>query len=186
MRKLFLVLVVMFFTVNCSAVTSKIIKQKSMDDFTAGKTHDTVINSRGNITLAAATETLAEDFNDTWLINSIVKSPDGSIYLGTSPNGRIFRYKDGKTACIWPAPQEKQKQTSDINDPNEQKNVSAKKHLQNLHVFRLALDRQGKLLAGISGEKACLIRFDGKKFETVFEPNDTAYIFAIEIGRAHV
>ena len=180
MKKLLWIVITAAFVSNCSAVTSKIIKQKSMDDFTAGKTQDTVINSRGNITLAAATETLAEDFNDTWLINSIVKSPDGSIYLGTSPNGRIFRYKDGKTVCIWPV---QQKQTADTNDPNEQKNTSAKKHLQNLHVFRLALNSQGKLLAGISGDKASLIRFDGKKFETIFEPNNTAYIFAIELDK---
>jgi hypothetical protein len=180
MKKLLWIVITVALAANCSAVTSKIIKQKSMEDFTAGKTQDTVINSRGNITLAAATETLAEDFNDTWLVNSIVKSPDGSIYLGTSPNGRIFRYKDGKTACIWPA---QQKQTVDTNDPNEQKNSSAKKHLQNLHIFRLALDNQGKLLAAVSGEKASLIRFDGKKFQTVFEPNNTAYIFAIELDK---
>ena len=52
--------------------------------------------------------------------------------------------------------------------------------MQNLHVFRLALDAHGRLLAGISGDKCCLIRFDGKNFETIFEPNESVYIFAIE------
>ena len=150
-----------------------------MDDFSNGKTSNTVINSRGNITLATATETLVQDFNDAWLINSIVKDKGGSIYIGTSPNGKIFKYKDGKTTLLYPV---EEKQIQKPSEPNEQKSTSAK-HLKNLHVFRLALDFHGKLLAGVSGDKCSLIRFDGKKIETVFEPNNTNYIFAIELDK---
>ena len=108
MKKLFSILTITVFVVNlsavtdCSAVTSKITKHKSIDDFSKGKTQDTVINSRGNIMLAGATELLAaEDFNNVWVINSILRADDGSIYVGTSPDGKIYRYKDGKTTCIY-------------------------------------------------------------------------------------
>ncbi len=216
MKKLFSILTVAVFVVNCSAVTSKITKHKSMDDFSKGKTKDTVINSRGNITLAGATQVLTEDFNDVWVINSILQTKDGSIYIGTSPNGQIYRYKDGKTICIYPVREsrrfpdinpvkEKASKTqtkepdkpdepnepNEPNKPNEPKSgttqlilpKSAEKRLQNLHIFKLALDAWGKVLAGISGDKCCLTRFDGKNFETVFEPNDTSYIFAIELDK---
>lgn len=183
MKKLFVILIVAVFAGNCSAVTSKIIKHKSMDDFSKGKTKDTVINSRGNITLAWATQVLAEDFNDAWVINSILRADDDSIYIGTSPNGRIYRYKDGKTAHIYPLQDKQTNEPKDPNEPNKPKSDIAEKHLQNLHVFKLSLDASGRVLAGISGDKCCLIRFDGKNFETIFEPNEASYIFAIELDK---
>ncbi len=186
MKKLFFVFIVAVFAGNCFAVTSKIIKHKSMEDFSKGETKDTVINSRGNITLAWATAILTEDFNDVWIINSILRDDDGSVYLGTSPNGQIYTYKDGKTTCIYPSKKEQIKieEPNEPNDPNKPKSSTAEKHLQNLHIFKLAFDSYGRVLAGISGDKSSLVRFNGKDFETVFEPNDAAYIFAIELDKA--
>ncbi|MDP2933605.1 MAG: hypothetical protein Q8N81_05770, partial [bacterium] len=61
-----------------------------------------------------------------------------------------------------------------------------RKHLANEHIFRLAIDSGGNLLAGISGDKCRLLRYDGKKLETVFEPepNQASYIFAITLDKA--
>ena len=174
-KYLFLVLVILIAACNCPAVTSKIIKHKTFDDFSKGKTQNTIISSRGTISLAASSQTLTADFNDVWTINSIVCKDDGSVYIGTSPNGQIYKYKDGKTVCIYP---EKQ-QVKETNEPNE-----PRKHLSNQHIFRLALDSGGDLLAGVSGDKCRLIRFDGKKFESVFEPNQASYIFAITLDKA--
>ncbi len=153
---------------SCSAVTSKIARHLTFDDFSAGKTDNTVISSRGTITLAARTQTLADDFDNVWTINSIACKNDGTVYIGTSPNGKIFEYKNGKTVCIYPPHQQK-------------KDGPARTHLTNEHVFRLALDSKNNLIAGISGDKCRLIRYDGKKFETVFEPepNQVLYIFAV-------
>ena len=199
MKKLFCILAAVAFAASCSAVTTKIVKQKTMEDFSKGKTNDTVVNSRGNITLAAATQVLSEDFNNVWVINSIVRAKDGSIYIGTSPNGQIYRFKDGKTECIYPLVQQQTKKSKEPkkikepnepnkpgepNEPNKPQVAAAEKHLQNLHVFRLAIDDSGKVLAGISGDKCSLIRIDGKKIETIFEPNETSYIFAIELDKS--
>ena len=177
MKKHLLVTLIIFTAAcGCSAVMSKMTRHKSFEDFSKGKTHDTVISSRGTISLASATQVLAEDFNDVWTINSIVSKDDGSIYLGTSPNGRIYEYKNGKTACIYPSEPAKAK------EPNK----PAAKHFTNQHIFKLALDSSGDILAGVSGDKCCLLRYNGKKFEKVFEPepNQASYIFAIALDKS--
>ena len=45
----------------------------------------------------------------------------------------------------------------------------------------MATDMSGRLLAGISGEKSRLCRFEADKMETIYEPNDAKYIFAITV-----
>jgi len=53
----------------------------------------------------------------------------------------------------------------------------------------MATEVAGRLLAGISGDKCKLCRFEGDKMEVIFEPNDAKYIFAIAIddsGNIHL
>ncbi|MHC4389669.1 MAG: hypothetical protein ACYSX1_13830, partial [Planctomycetota bacterium] len=52
-------------------------------------------------------------------------------------------------------------------------------YLANEHIFAMGTDVAGRLLAGISGDKCKLLRFEADKAETIFEPNDAKYIFAI-------
>ncbi|MGD0786133.1 MAG: hypothetical protein ABR969_10020 [Sedimentisphaerales bacterium] len=194
-KYLYPVFIILVAACTCSAVTSKIIRHKTFDNFSKGKIQDTIISSRGTITLAAASQILAQDFNDVWSINSIACKDDDSVYIGTSPNGRIYKYKDGKTVCIYPADlgkseKKQSKEPNESNDPNEPNEpnkppkIAVRKHIANEHVFKLAFDSHGDLLAAISGAKCRLLRYDGKKFETVFEPNKTSYIFAIALDKA--
>ncbi|MCE5339552.1 MAG: hypothetical protein LLF92_00300 [Planctomycetaceae bacterium] len=157
----------------CSAVTSKTVKHKSLEDFQNGKTENTVISSHGAISLACATQLLAKDFNDVWTINSIVCKNEKTIFIGTSPNGRIFKYDNGKVTCIYPQ--------ETPAEPNAAK--GARTHLTNEHIFKLALDSKDNLLAAVSGEKGKLMRYNGKKFDTIFESNDSPYIFAIAFDK---
>ncbi|HBG27418.1 MAG: hypothetical protein A2Y10_19125 [Planctomycetes bacterium GWF2_41_51] len=167
--------VILIIACVCPAVTSKIVKHGTLDDFSNGKTENTIISSRGTISLSQATQTLAKDFNDVWTINSIVSKDENTVFIGTSPNGQIFRYKDGKITCLYP-----EAKTIEPNSPA----ANARTHLKNEHVFKLALDSDGNLLAGISGEKGRVMRYDGKKFETIFEANDSPYIFAITLDKS--
>ncbi len=156
----------------CTAVTSKTVKHKSLEDFQNGKMENTIISSHGTISLSCATQLLAGDFNDVWTINSIVCQNEKTIFIGTSPNGKIFKYDNGKVTCIYP-----QKNAVEPNAAN------ARTHLTNEHIFKLALDSKGNLLAAVSGEKGKLMRYTGKKFETIFESNDSPYIFAITFDK---
>ena len=48
----------------------------------------------------------------------------------------------------------------------------------------MAVDMAGRLLAAVSGDKCALYRFEAdkiKKPDTIFEPSDARYIFAIAI-----
>jgi hypothetical protein len=186
---------------DCLAVTSKVTRQSSSEDFLKGRTNDIVVGSEGILQLGRAAEVIVEKFeaanatikvSEPWSINSIVVS-GGTVYLGTSPNGGIYRYSLGKLTKIYPPESEERENAKPAaNEPNESTMVSGEvveeqQYLTNKHVFAMALDMTGRLLAGVSGAKCALYRFDTDKIkepEALFEPNDAKYIFAIAVDAA--
>ena len=195
-RLLAVVGVCWFFSSSCLAVSSKITRHATGPDLLKGQAKDVVVSSRGTIQLGRAAETVAEDFKqfgpeltaegDVWSVNSIVVS-GGTIYVGTSPNGGIYKYSLGKLTKIYPLESEKKPagagsgEPGDANKPADPNKVQADKYLSNEHIFAMATDVSGRLLAGISGGKCKLCRFKADKMEVVFEPNDARYIFAITV-----
>jgi hypothetical protein len=191
-RRKFLLLFFFFLLLNsaCLAVTSKITRHSSSVDFLKGEIKDIVVSSEGTIQLGRAAETIVKAFEDVWSINSIVVSGE-TVFVGTSPNGGIYKYSLGKLTKIYPTDSEKgesekknkeQKVADDAADSNM---VETDQYLSNEHIFTMATDVTGRLLAGISGEKCRLMRFKAGPdtiAETIFEPNDVKYIFAIAIG----
>jgi len=160
----------------CPAVNSRITRQSTSADLLKGQTENLVIGSRGTIQLGRSAEVLVEEFENVWSINSIVAS-GGAIYAGTSPNGGIYKYSLKELTKIYPVESaEEPKEAKDPNDPNA---VDAE--LTNEHIFAMATDLAGRVLAGISGAQCKLFRFEADKMELVFEPNDAKYIFAIGI-----
>ncbi len=187
------------FAYQCWAVNSKVTRHASSVDLLKGQNKDTVISSKGTIQLGLAAEVLVDKFEDTWSINSIIVS-GGTIYIGTSPNGNIYKYSLGKLTKIYPQGQDltghidhkKESEfenlptndvpdSNDANQINNAQEVQAEKYLSNEHIFAMAIDVAGRLLAGISGDKCRLCRYEAGKFETIFEPNDAKYIFSIAI-----
>jgi len=166
------------------AVTSNIVRHSSSADFLKGQIEDVVIGSRGTLQLGRAWETPVKEFQDVWSINSIVVNGE-TVFIGTSPNGGIFSYSMGQLKKIYPEESQSEITESAVSagdessEPNDANTVDAEEHLSNEHIFAMATDLAGRLLAGISGKNCRLIRFDGEKAGTVFEPNDARYIFAI-------
>jgi hypothetical protein len=133
--------------------------------------------------------------DDVWSVNTIVVS-GGTVYFGTSPNGGIYKYSLNKLTKIYPpqwntprgVPSLDTRDTrNEIQDANK---VDAEEYpvpeavqgyLSNEHIFAMATDVAGRLLAGISGKECRLCRLEGEKMETVFEPEDAKYIFALAI-----
>jgi hypothetical protein len=198
----------------CWAVTSKVTRHSSSEDLLKGQTKNIVIGSEGTLQLGRAAEVIIERFEDIqrtananesisqpWSINSIVIS-GGTVYLGTSPNGGIYRYGLGKLTQIYPPESEKSERIgADSNKPNNLTErageiVKAQQYLTNEHIFAMAIDMAGRLLAAVSGDKCALYRFETDKIkepEVIFEPNDatgsppcegTKYIFAIAVDGA--
>ncbi|MBN2131834.1 MAG: hypothetical protein JW741_20205, partial [Sedimentisphaerales bacterium] len=176
--------------VPARAVTSKITRQSSSKDLGEGQTDNVVVASRGRIQLGRAAKVLTSEFKDVWSINSIAVS-GGTIYLGTSPNGAIYKYGLGQVTKLYPPEDQETSsrpdgESEDPNAPDDKDDakgqlIHADERFANQHVFALAIDVAGRLLAGISGEKARLCRYENGVMETVFEPNDARYIFAIEV-----
>jgi outer membrane protein assembly factor BamB len=204
----------------CWAVTSKVTRHSSSADLLKGRTKDIVVGSEGTLQLGRAAEVIIEKFeegrlttnakknvSEPWSVNSIVVS-GGTVYLGTSPNGGIYRYSLGKLTKIYPLESEKSEniktssnEPNDVNRPNDltkldSEIVKTEQYLANEHIFAMAIDMAGRLLAATSGDKCALYRFEADKIkepEVIFEPNDaegsppcggTKYIFAIAIDGA--
>jgi len=182
-----LILLAVLFTGSAGAVTSKISRQSSIKDLLQGKTEGVVISSRGTIQLGRASKPLAEKFADVWSVNSIVVS-GGTIYIGTSPNGSIYKYRLGALTKIYPTESESgpdpsttlTNPQSDEENDEEGAKVEGDELFSNEHIFAMAVDVAERLLVGISGDKCRLSRYATGKMETIFEPNDAKYIFAIE------
>ncbi len=202
----------------CPAVGSKVTRQASGADFLKGEAVDVVIGSQGTIGLGRSAEVVVEKFEGAWSINSVVVS-GGAIFVGTSPNGGIYKYSIGELTKIYPEGVQGREEAKpeddkavDVNEPNDANTVRVERHLANEHIFAMASDISGRLLAGISGDKCRLCRLEAgsavpgsaaaSRMETIFEPNDaedrpqtadprpqttgsggTKYIFAIAIGK---
>ncbi|MFH1615772.1 MAG: hypothetical protein ABIG61_11915 [Planctomycetota bacterium] len=171
-RAIAALVVIILLTANTGAVTTGITRHCTYADFLKGTAQDVILSSEGTITLAREHHILADDINDVWTINSIVISPDGDIYLGTSPNGLIFRYEKNNLTRIYPADE----RTTDINEPNQPVSDEA---VTNEHIFAMTLDARGRLLAGVSGRNCKVLRFENDQAQIIFEPNQADYIFEI-------
>jgi len=191
-KLIFAVLLGLTLSSLCSAVSSKVVRHRSSSDLLKGNVRKVVVSSRGTIQLGRAAEAMTGDFDgfaDVWSINSIVADGD-TIYFGTSPNGGIYKYASGKLTKIYPL-EEVEDEPTDEPDPEEeltgieklvQEIIEAENYLSNEHIFAMATDASGRLLAGISGKECKLCRFEDDTMEVISEPNDAKYIFAIAVG----
>ena len=177
---------------SCWAVTSKVTRHSSSVDLLAGETDNTIVDSKGTIRLGRVAESLADEFENVWSINSITVS-GGTVYLGTSPNGGVYKYSLGELTKVYQAEVPKSEIAEpDSNEPNavsgepnavsgEPNAVEREKYLANEHIFAMATDISGQLLVGISGRRCVLCRLEAEQMKTIFEPNDAKYIFAIAV-----
>ena len=189
----FTILLCLVLSTACPAVTSKVTRHNNSSDLIKGKTDDVVIDSRGTIQLGRAARELigkSEDFEDVWSINSIIVS-GGTVYFGTSPNGAIYKYALDKLTKIYPREEvglttedaeSAEKIIENKGSADSTTSTSSESPAgENEHIFAMATDVAGRLLAGISGEKCRLCRYEGNRMETIFEPNEAKYIFAITV-----
>jgi len=177
------IIAILAVTISSHAVNSITTRQKTAADFLKGETENTVIDSAGTIKLARQSETvdLKDLLDDSWVINTIVTAKDGTIYLGTSPNGNIIKIKKGEAKNIYPEqPKEPAASVADPNDPNS----VAEDTFRNEHIFAMALDYKKRLLVGVSGSECKLLRLERGKFKTVFEPEEANYILDITLDKA--
>jgi outer membrane protein assembly factor BamB len=180
------------------AVTSKITRQTTDKELREGKSEGVVVMSPGTIQLGRAAKVLAGEFEGVWSVNSVVVS-GGTAYIGTSPNGAVYQYRLGTLTKLYatdpnaPAKpsagtgdavssRKRVKAASSEDEDDEDDLVSDSEQFANEHIFAMAVDVAGRLLVGFSGKHCRLCRYESGRMQTLFEPNDAKYIFAIETG----
>ncbi|MHC5059915.1 MAG: NHL repeat-containing protein [Planctomycetota bacterium] len=175
----FVVLAVLVISGISTAVTSEISRHRSAGDLLKGETENTIIDSEGTIKLArkSAQIDLARVLKDVWIINTIVADSAGTIYLGTSPNGDIIKYSNGEATRIYPVVSKSSTETEPA-DPNA---PGTDQTFVNEHIFAMAIDSAGCLLAAVSGDNCRLMRLENGYFETIYRPEGATYILAISL-----
>ncbi|HSV27851.1 MAG TPA: hypothetical protein VLH60_08160 [Sedimentisphaerales bacterium] len=168
---------------NCYAVTSTLTKHDTAEDFQKGQTDGTVISSEGSIRLGPATSLmLAAEQDEVWVFNTIIASPDGTLYAGTSPMGKILKYAAGEWTTLYSMAKAAEPNNADA-DPNSPADPNAVSEpvepFGGEHVYALAIGPDRRLTAAISGENCRIIRFENDKPVTIFEPNQAMYVFAM-------
>jgi outer membrane protein assembly factor BamB len=173
------VITMAFLAAASHAVTSVIARHKTGDVLLKGTTSNTVVDSRGIIRLSPKTEklNLGKELEDVWVIHTILADKTGTLYVGTSPGGKVIRVRDGKSDILYPKEPEK-KEESRTRDPN----APQEEPQPNEHVFAMAFDVAGRVLAGVSGEKGKVLRISSGT-EVIFENEKVRYIFAIALDK---
>jgi hypothetical protein len=126
-------------------------------DFAEGQFENTVVNSYGELTLGRTLTRIPTDAGAE-SVQAFAQTPDGAIYVATSPKAKVYRIDGGKSTVVYTAG----KGFDDIT--------------------AMAVDANGNLLVALSGETAKLVSIsgDGKAELTRFQQEDVDYIWAIQ------
>lgn len=154
------------------AASSALITHSAGSDFAKGKIDRVVIDSNGTIRLAYQTDELVsrEQFQDVWAVYCALATAADTVYVGTGPNGTVFKITGTEVQTLWPQ--------TDTPAPSSD-NVP-----RNEHVYAIARDVADRLLIAVSGAKGYLVRLDPKP-TVVFEHPDVQYIYAIALTSDH-
>ncbi|MBC8106917.1 MAG: hypothetical protein H7Z14_10035 [Anaerolineae bacterium] len=130
--------------------------QTTESDFKAGTFDNVVATNLGDLKLSRATRTLLSQDARVSAVYALAETPDGSIYAATGPQGALLRVNGEKIETV-----------AELGD--------------NVNLFALAVDPQGRLLIGTGGEKGQIYRFEktGEKPTSIFTSDDAQYIWSI-------
>jgi len=146
---------------SVQAVKTVHIEHNTEQQFKQGDPCQVIINSTGEISLAYRTKTLLSNKDEVWVVNDMVRTAVGSLYVATSGKGYIYLLEEGQKPQI----------------------IYGKDLIDHKHVFSLAIDGKGRLLAGTSGKTAQLVRFDkAHKTKILFQEDEIKYVWCILVG----
>jgi hypothetical protein len=126
-------------------------------DFKAGTLHNVVVTNLGDVKLSRAIQTIEEQDPDVTSVNALAQAPDGTVYAGTGPKGKLLAIKSDKVTTVT---------TLDAT----------------VDILSLAFDGNGALLIGTGGEAGRIYRVDhaGDKPKQIFAADGVQYIWALQ------
>ena len=154
-RSIAAVALLMFAVAPAWAVKTQYWTQTSADDFNKGSLHNVVATNHGQLRLSREIDSLLPKDKHIGAIQTMTEAPDGGIVFGAFPDGEVLELKDGKLQSL-----------AKFDDQT---------------ITSLAYDKSGRLLIGMGGEKAKVVRINkpGDKPETLFEEDGVRYVWAI-------
>jgi hypothetical protein len=161
-RKRFMKLTQLFFLVVAVmvspiyAVTTSHWSQTNEADFKAGKFHDVVATNLGDLKLSREVKSLMDENPKVGAVYAMAEAPDGTIYVGTGPQGVLLQVREGKVSTV-----------VELGD--------------GIDINSILVDSHGAVLIGSSGEKGKVLKIDhpGEKPHAIFESDGVQYIWAM-------
>lgn len=138
---------------RASAVGTRSFEIDSAANFTAGELEGTTVLSQGTLGVGREVRRIAVD--DTPLVYSMVRAPDGSVYLGTGNDGRILRVRGDRVEEVAATGQ--------------------------LLVASLALDTDGTLYAGTLPEGRVFAVAPGGALREVVRLEESEHVWALVV-----
>src|SRR6478735_2624877 len=130
-------------------------------DFRAGTFHNVVATNLGDLKLSRAVKTLLGSDAQVSSVYALAEGPDGTVYAGTGPNGVLLAIKGEKVSRVATLG-------------------------ENISIFSLLVDTQGRLLVGTGGDKGQILRIDPAKKSKgdpkpveVFSHDGVQYVWAM-------
>ena len=130
--------------------------QTTEADFKTGTLHQVVASGTGELHLSRAVTTLLDQDPRFSLVSALAEAPDGSLYLGTGPNGLLLKWKDGKA--------------QDVLSLGAGSSITA-----------LAIDAKGNVYVGVTGATGRVLRIgaDPSKPQTILQDPSVQYVWAL-------
>jgi len=151
---------------QAGGVQTQYVEHRTEEQFKKGEPNGVLISSEGVLTLAPQAKRvgLGGAVGAEWVVNAVLEGPDAGVYAATSGKGYVYRLRDGQAPEV-------------IYGGGDQ---------DARHVFSLAWDAQGRLLAGTGGKTGQLLRYEGEpgKWQELWSDQETKYIWSIAVGPA--
>lgn len=130
--------------------------QTTQDDFKAGDLENVVATNLGDLKLSRAVKQLTEQDPKVSATFCIAQAKDGTLYVGTGPEGLLLKILDGKVTTV----------------------AQLGEHV---NIFSLLIDSKGRLLIGTGGEKGEIYRLDlpDGKPQRLFASSDVQYVWSM-------
>jgi hypothetical protein len=138
------------------AVTTSHWSQTAEADFKTGTFHGVVATNLGDLKLSRSVKLLLEQDARVGAVYAMAEAGDGTIYIGTGPQGVLLRLKDEKVTTVL-----------ELGD--------------GINISSLLVDADGGLLIGSSGAKGKVLKIShrGEKPHSVFESEGVQYIWSL-------
>jgi hypothetical protein len=133
--------------------------QQSEADWKQGTFDGVVATNLGDLKLSRAVKTIMSEDPRVSSVYCFAESADGTLYAGTGPQGVLLAIKGETVSTV-----------AQLGD--------------NVNIFSLMFDDQGRLLIGTGGEKGQILRLDhpadaGAKPQQILSPDAVHYIWAM-------